>query len=398
MYLVINSGSSSIKFKIFQLSSDNLVLFAEGLAERIGVDGNLIIKYNDKNFNYKEELQNHDKAVALILNRLLELGIIKDYDDITAIGSRVVHGGQQIKESVIIDEKILNIITECIRLAPLHNKGALVAISAFRKLLPTTPQIACFDTSYHQTIEDTKYLYPVPKQWYSNLEIRKYGFHGISYQYIVEKMADTLKKSIDDVNLVICHLGNGSSACCVKNGKSYDTTMGFTPLAGLMMGTRCGDIDPSIIEFVAKEQQLSVSEVTAILNQNSGLLGISGVSSDMRDIIKKMDEGDRDAKIAFEMFTDRISQTIVKFLNNFQLTKLDGIVFTAGIGENSHRVRERVIEKILLVDTKIDNSRNKADYNDVKLISSDESSLAIYACRTNEEEMIAREINFLLKK
>ncbi|AXK51404.1 acetate kinase [Spiroplasma alleghenense] len=396
MYMIINSGSSSIKFKLFSTDKDEKII-TEGIAERIGIDGRLVINYQNEEHKFEDKMNDHNIAVEMILKKLLSLKIIENYNQIETVGSRVVHGGEQIKESVVITPETKEIIKKCIKLAPLHNPGALVAIEAFEKIIPNVLQVAAFDTSFHQSLAPEQYLYPVPNSWYDKYEVRKYGFHGISYKYICEHFGKVFKKDVKKLNLVICHLGNGSSVCCVKNGVSFDTTMGFTPLAGLMMGTRSGDIDSSVIEYMVKETNSDVFKITQILNKESGLLGVSEVSSDMRDITAAASQNNSKAQKAFEMYTQRVAQTIVQYLNNLDREKIDGIVFTAGIGENSNIVRQAIIDKINIVNLEIDNKKNLEKYDDFKEISSTKSEIKIYAFRTNEEQMILNDIKKLKK-
>ncbi|QBQ08091.1 acetate kinase [Spiroplasma gladiatoris] len=396
MILVVNAGSSSIKFKLYKIENKTPVALVEGLAERIAVDGALTIKRGEDKYEYKDQYDNHLMAVNSILKHFKELEVIKNENDIKGIGFRVVHGGDKIVKTVELTEENKKAVEDNIKLAPLHNPGALTAINAFQKGLPNAKLVGCFDTSFHQTMPKKNYLYSVPLKWYENHKVRKYGFHGISFDYITHKSSEVLNKKLEDTNLIICHLGNGASMCCVKNGKSYDTTMGLTPLAGLMMGTRSGDIDSSILQYMAKELNLDIYELTDILNKQSGLLGISEISSDMRDVSNAaLNDKNPKAISALELYTQRIAEYIIKFANHLE-GKVDAIVFTAGIGENSIITRELVIDKIKILNIKLDSSLNEQNYEDYLEISSQNSDIKVYKIRTDEELMICKEtINFI---
>ncbi|ATZ20570.1 acetate kinase [Mesoplasma coleopterae] len=396
MILVVNAGSSSIKFRLFNdLDKNNPIDILDGLAERITVDGAVSFKYEGKKYEYNVELPNHEVAIKFILDKLIELNIISNVDDINAVGFRVVHGGT-ISKSSIIDQKVFDTIKDAVKLAPLHNPGAITAIEAIEKVMPKAKLVACFDTAYHQTLAEEQYLYAVPYSWYKEHGVRKYGFHGISYQYIAEKMSEVLNKPKDKLNLIVCHLGNGASITCIKNGKSFDTTMGLTPLAGVMMGTRSGDIDPSIIEYMCKELKTDVSKITNILNKESGLLGLSGKSSDMRDVTGGYFKGDEDYKRALNKYTQVAADYIIRFANLLG-RDIDGIVFTAGVGENSIHTRQFILEKLPLLDIKIDTAKNDESYGDYKYISSADSKIKVLAVRTNEELMICKDTINLTK-
>ncbi|WP_031542499.1 acetate kinase [Mesoplasma photuris] len=388
MILVINAGSSSIKFKLFSVSDiKNPLPILEGLSERIGVDGFMKIKFNNEKFEYSNALPNHEVAIALVLEKFQELGAIKNKDEIHAIGFRVVHGGKLAK-SVVINDEVYQIIKSNIELAPLHNPAAITVIDAVKKIMSSTKMVACFDTAFHQTMNKEEFLYPVPNNWYEDFGVRKYGFHGISYNYIVENYSKLSGKSKNDLNLIVCHLGNGASISAIKNGKTIDTTMGFTPLAGLMMGTRSGDIDPSIIQFICKKTGKTVDEVTNILNKESGLLGMSGLSADMRDVLDANEKNDEKAKLALTKYNQIVADWIVKFANKLE-GKVDAIIFTAGIGENSVRTRKFVMNNLHILGTEIDEEANhNFSYEDHLLVSSKTSAIPVYAMRTDEEKMI----------
>ncbi|WP_434329169.1 acetate kinase [Mycoplasma capricolum] len=393
MILVINSGSSSIKFKLFD-TSKAIEPILDGLAERIGIDGFLKFEHNNQKYKFEDPLPNHEHAIQLILNKLLELKIISNIDEIKGVGFRVVHGGE-ISHSSIINEEVLQKIQESVKLAPLHNPAAIIAIKAVKKLMPNTSMVACFDTAFHQTMPQVNYLYSVPYKWYEEFGVRKYGFHGISYEYIVNKCEEILNKKKEHLNLIVCHLGNGASISCIKDGKSYDTSMGLTPLAGLMMGTRSGDIDVSICEYVAKQTNSDIFAITQILNKQSGLLGLSQNSADMRDVLEQYDRNDKKAIIAVEKYVQVVADFIVKYAN--YLDSIDAVVFTAGIGENADVIRDLICKRVKLLGLQIDQEKNESKYWDYKLISSEKSKIPVYAIRTNEEKMICLDTLNLIK-
>lgn len=391
MILVVNPGSSSIKFKLYNISNpSNPTAFVEGLAERIGVDGFLTLKINGIKKDYNDEMPNHEMAVQVILNRFQENNVIKNIDEIKGIGFRIVHGGAQVIKPVLIDNKIKKVIEDNIKLAPLHNPGALTAINAFEKKLPSSKLVGCFDTSFHQTMPIENFLYSLPIDLYQKHSVRKYGFHGISYEYITQKTANILNKDINKVNLIICHLGNGASVCCVKNGQSFDTTMGLTPLAGLMMGTRSGDIDPSIHQYLAKQMNLNIEQITDLLNKKSGLLGVSQISSDMREITKAVKNNNKEAILTLNMWAQRVADYVIKYANYLE-GQIDAIIFTAGVGENSADANSAILNKINILDIKYEVDKINLDYDDYIKISSDKSKYSIYKIRTNEELMICEE-------
>ncbi|QEH62248.1 acetate kinase [Spiroplasma chinense] len=391
MILIVNAGSSSIKFKLYSIEGKTPNALVEGLAERITVDGALTIKVGDQKHEFDDKMSDHLEAVTSILNRFKELEVIKNEEDIKGIGFRIVHGGDKVVKPVELTDEMKKVVEENIRLAPLHNPGALTAINAFESKMPKAKLVGCFDTSFHQTMPKEKFLYPTPYSWYEDHAVRKYGMHGISYDYITLKAAEMLNKKIDDVNLIICHLGNGASICCVKNGKSLDTTMGLTPLAGVMMGTRAGDIDSSIIQYISKETGMDLNQVTDALNKESGLLGVSGISSDMRDVTTAVEKGDERATLALDMYATRISDYIVKYANYLE-NKVDAIIFTAGVGENSAAAKKAVIDKVKLLNVTLDDTKNSQGYDDYLEISTPDSQVPIYKVRTDEELMICNTV------
>ena len=329
-------------------------------------------------------MQDHKRALELVMESLTneEYGAIKSLDEIDAVGHRVVHGGEDFAKSVIIDEKVLKGIEDNVEIAPLHNPPNIMGIKACQRLLPNVKQVAVFDTAFHQTMPRESYIYVLPYEYYEKYKIRRFGFHGTSHKYITNRAAEMLGKDVNEVNLITCHLGNGSSICAVKNGKSIDTSMGFTPLEGLAMGTRCGDLDPAILPFLMEKENLSAEELNTLMNKKSGVLGISGVSSDFRDIETARDEGNERAKLALDIFEKRVRGYIGSYMT--ELDHVDGIVFTAGVGENSVEMRESIVNGLSSLGIKIDPERNNVRGED-KLISSDDSSIKVLVIPTNEE-------------
>ncbi|MGL4951032.1 MAG: acetate kinase [Mycoplasma sp.] len=388
--LIINGGSSSIKYQL--LDSNSLELVASGLCERIFVDGVFSIKYNGEKNEIKTSMKNHEMAIEFMLNYFVENKIILDIEDIIGVGHRVVHGGKLMTESKIIDEKIMNQIDEASKLAPLHNKPELDVIKVAEKAFEKAVHVAVFDTSFHSTIPEHNSKYAVPKEWEDKYDVKRYGMHGTSHHYITIEMKELLKK--ENPNLIICHIGNGASICAVKDGKSYNTSMGLTPLEGLIMGTRSGDIDPAIVSYVANQSGLDHNDVTSALNKQSGLFALTGGYSDFRDIVSRLD--DPKMQLAFNMYAQKVANYIVRYLNDLE-GKCDAVVFTAGVGENSGKIRQAIADKIFLAKIKLCDVNNMASYEDYIKISSEDSEIPVYAVRTNEEVMIAREVKRLAK-
>jgi acetate kinase len=389
--LVINSGSSSLKYKVVE--ENTLVEIASGICERIGIDGIFSIKHNGNKEEHKISFPDHITAVNTVLSVLKDKGVVVSFEDIKGIGHRVVHGSTIFKESSIIKEKELEQIKECSTLAPLHNPGAAAGIEAFMKISPSTLNVACFDTSFHQSIPDYNHTYSVPLEWKDKYSVRKYGAHGISYQYITEKMKELEQK--EEVNLIICHIGNGASICAVKDSKSYDTTMGLTPLAGLVMGTRSGDIDPSIHNYVSKVSGLSLAEIENTLLKESGLKGLTG-TSDMRDVTSQFENNNPDAQLAIKVWAKRIASYIANYYNQLE-GKVDAIVFTAGIGENSPMIKH-VLENVFFLKNSYNPSLLSEKYEDNIIISNSDSKTKIIKIKTDEERMIAKEVERLHDK
>ena len=381
----INAGSSSLKFQLFNM--DNETVIASGLFERIGIEGSFYtIKYNGEKITEEIELTNHTDAIKVLLDKLVALNIISSLDEIEGVGHRVVQGGDKYKESVIITDEVINDIESFKDLAPLHNPAGLLGINAVKEALPNVPMVAVFDTAFHQTMPKASYVYPVPYSWYSDYKVRKYGFHGTSHRYIALKTQEILGR--DDLKIISCHLGSGGSITAIENGKSIDTTMGFTPSAGIMMGTRSGDIDPSIIPYVMEKEGKNAGEIVDDLNKKSGLLGISEASPDWRDIQKGVSEGDEKCLLAEEKYIKRVVAYIAEYY--VLLNKADVIVFTAGMGENSVTLRKQVIDKLSALGIKIDEEANNTS-GEIRKISADDSSTLVYVIPTDEELMIAKD-------
>ena len=383
--LSINAGSSSLKFTLFEMKDESVI--ASGIYERIGLEGtNYTIKYNGEKVTEEVEVTNHEEAVRNLINKLMDLEIIKDLDEIKGVGHRIAHGLDKYSESVIITDKVIEDIESTKEFAPLHVPGILKGIHAFREVLPEALMVGVFDTAFHQTMDEETYLYPVPYKWYSEYGVRKYGFHGTSHRYIADYVKKLLKK--DNYKLISCHIGSGGSICAIKDGKSIDTTMGFTPLAGIMMGTRSGDIDPSIIPYVMEKEGKNASEIVEDLNKVSGVLGLSLLSSDMRDLVNACDEGNHQAIITKDKYVRRIVDYIAQYY--VLLGGADIIVFTAGVGENNIAIRREICEKLSCLGIKIDLDKNNVRGEEVKL-STDDSSTLVYVIPTDEELMIARD-------
>ncbi|WP_373844833.1 acetate/propionate family kinase [Clostridium sp.] len=394
--LVINCGSSSLKYQLIDMNSEQPI--AQGLVERIGIEGSVLThKVNGKKYKIEEEMKDHKKAIELVLNALTneEYGVIKNMEEISAVGHRVVHGGEKYAESVLIDSEVMEALEDFIKLAPLHNPPNIIGINACKELMPSTPMVAVFDTAFHQTLPDYAYMYSLPYDLYEKHGIRKYGFHGTSHKYVSAMAAKVLGKNIEDLKLITCHLGNGSSLAAVKNGKCVDTSMGFTPLAGLTMGTRCGDIDPAIVTFLIKELNYSVDEVNKIMNKESGVLGISGISSDFRDILKAASEGNERAELALNIFKNKVIQYIGAY--TAVMGGVDAIIFTAGVGENSEPIRKRIVSDLGFLGIKLDEEKNKV-MGETETISTEDSKVKVLAIPTNEELMIARDTKEIVEK
>jgi len=396
--LVINCGSSSLKYQVLDMEHETLL--AKGLADRIGLDGSTLkhekTGINDK-YIVETPMNDHREALTIIIDILKDpmYGVVKSMGEIGAVGHRVVHAGEKYAWSVIIDQSVIAALEECTILAPLHNPPNLQGIAACQELMPYTPQVGVFDTAFHQTMPPESYIYAIPYEYYKKYGIRRYGFHGTSHKYVAERAAYMLGVSLDDLKLITCHLGNGASVSAIKRGKCVDTSMGFTPLAGLVMGTRSGNIDPAIISFIADTEGISADEVLNILNKKSGMIGISGISSDFRDIQDAIAEGNERAELALKVYAHRVRFFIGAYIA--EMNGVDAIIFTAGVGENDDITRAIICNDLGNLGIKLDLVRNKVRGKET-IISRDDSKVAILMIPTNEELMIARDTYELTKK
>lgn len=388
--LSVNAGSSSLKFTLIELPFEKVVV--SGTFEKIGIDGSFYtIKYNGEKIKKEVELKNHTDAVKILMNELIDMKILDSYDDLDGVGHRVLHGGDTYFDSIIITPEVEDKIEELFPLGPLHNPANLAGIRSFKEILPNTPQVAVFDTAFHQTMDAEEYLYAVPMEWYEKFSVRKYGFHGTSHKYIAQKMREILG---EDKKIISCHLGNGASLCAIKDGKCVDTSMGFTPLAGFIMGTRSGDIDPSIIPYVMEKTNKTAAEIVTDLNKKSGMLALSGVSSDMRDIEEAYLNKDPRSVRAMNMYIKHIANYLSMY--NTLLEGAEYIVFTAGVGENSDIVRKLLIDKFKFMGVKLDEEKNSTR-GITGEISTEDSTIKVVVLPTNEELMIAKDTYNLVK-
>ena len=394
--LSVNCGSSSLRFQMYEMPEEKVLI--SGYVEKIGQpDCFWTVKVNGEKIKSSRPLANHTEAVDVLIEELFKHNIVKSLDEIERIGHRVLHGGEFFKESAIVTDEVIEKIKSLIPLGPLHLPGNLAGIEAFRKVLPNVPMVAVFDTAFHQTMPKRNYIYPVPLSWYEKYGVRKYGFHGTSHKYITEVMKQELGK--EDVNLIVCHIGSGASIAAVKDGKCYNTTMGITPLDGLMMGTRSGAIDPSILEYVCKEANMSVEEVTNVLNKQSGFLGVAG-QADCRDVEALIEEGNENAKLAYDMYCDRIAKYIAEYYLELN-GRVDSIIFTAGVGENGAGVRKEVLDRLNPIGIYVDEEMNNkiASFKDIHegVISTKDSKVEVRVLPTDEEIMIVRDTYNLTK-
>lgn len=394
--LVINCGSSSLKYQL--IDSDTEDVLAKGLCERIGIDGALTHEPAGRDkIKTTPAMPDHKTAIGIVLEQLTdkENGVIESLDEISAVGHRVVHGGEKFTKSCIITEDVLKEIEACNVFAPLHNPAALIGIEACRELMQDKPMVAVFDTAFHQTMPEKAFLYGIPRKYYDEDGIRRYGFHGTSHQFVSNEAAKMLGKDIKDVNIIVCHLGNGASVTAVKGGESVDTSMGLTPLEGLIMGTRSGDMDPAILEFIANKENKTVSEVVNILNKESGVLGLSGgVSSDFRDVKAAKEAGNKAAEAALDAYAYRVAKYIGAY--TVAMNGVDAIAFTAGLGENDDATRAAIVEYLGCIGAKIDDKKNDV-HGKAAVISTDDSKVKVFCIPTNEEVMIARDTVALVK-
>ena len=394
--LVINAGSSSLKYQL--LDPDTQEVLAKGLCERIGIDGHLKHTPTGKDvFDADVEMPDHEVAIKEVMNILMHnhYGVIESMDEIDAVGHRVVHGGEQFTKSVLIDRKVLKGIRDCVPLAPLHNPANLIGIEACEDVLPGKPMVAVFDTAFHQTMPPKAYIYAVPYRWYTENKVRRYGFHGTSHQYVCQRSAEMLGRPLEELRIVTCHLGNGASTCSVKFGQSIDTSMGFTPQDGLPMGTRSGAIDAAITEYIADQRGYSGKRVENVLNKESGMLGVSGVSSDFRDLEVAAEEGNERAQLALDIFSYKVTKRIGSAAA--AMGGVDAVVFTAGVGENSASMRASIMEGLEFLGFKMDPEKNNVRGKE-RIISTDDSKNAILLVPTNEELMIALDTARLVRE
>ncbi|MDU5069691.1 acetate kinase [Finegoldia magna] len=390
--LVINCGSSSLKYQLFDMTDESVL--CKGLVERIGIEGSkLTHKVNGEKLVVEEPMKDHTEAINHVFDALLDekYGVIKSLDEVSAIGHRVLHGGDKLTESCIIDEKVKDKIREFIKFGPLHNPANLMGIEACEKLAPGKKNIAVFDTAFHQTMPAKTFMYAIPYEYYEDYRLRKFGFHGTSHRYITLRTQQLLGK--EDINIITVHLGNGSSIAAVKDGKCYDTSMGLTPLEGLLMGTRSGDLDPTVMTFLMNEKGYSADEMNQILNKKSGVLGVSGISSDFRDLEEEAEKGNDRAQLALDMFIERVKRYIGGYMA--ELGHVDAICFAGGIGENSSSMRKDILDTFEELGVKLDLEKNNT--REEALISSDDSKVKVYVVPTNEELMIARDTLDLAK-
>lgn len=388
--LVLNCGSSSLKYQLFDMTDESVL--AKGQVERIGIDEAILTHRptGKDQFRHVEAIYEHGAAIQLVTQALIDPdhGVIADITDIKAVGHRVVHGGEKFTESVCIDDEVKDAIKEFFDLAPLHNPPNLKGILAAESALPGVPQVAVFDTAFHATLPPHAYLYPLPYMLYKRHKIRRYGFHGTSHKFVAARAAEIMQRDISDLKIITCHLGNGASVAAVDGGKSVDTSMGFTPLEGLMMGTRSGDIDPAIIKFLMSKDGLTIREIDSMLNRHSGVLGIFGISSDMRDLAESMEDGNQLARYAFDMYTHRVRKYIGAYAA--EMNGVDIVVFTAGIGENNAQIRAGICKNMTWMGIEFDRERNTVRGVEQEL-TTPESRTKVWIIPTNEELMIARE-------
>ena len=390
--LVVNCGSSSLKYQLINM--DNEEVMAKGLVEKIGLSDSLLThKWNGQKKEVAQSIPDHKVAVKLVLDILTESGVIKSMSEIDAVGHRVVHGGEEFAASTVITDDVMKALEKCSAFAPLHNPANIIGINACAEIMPGVPQVAVFDTAFHQTMPAQAYMYGLPYELYKENGIRRYGFHGTSHRYVAGEIAKVLGKKVEDLRIINCHLGNGSSLCAIKNGKSVDTTMGFTSLAGVLMGTRCGDIDPAIVTTVMDQKGLSTKDMDTLMNKKSGVLGISGVSSDFRDLGDAAKEGNERAQLALDMFHYQVRKEIGAFAA--AMGGVDVITFTAGVGENGIEDRAAICKGLEYLGAKLDPEKNNVRGKDAEISTAD-STVKLYVIPTNEELMIARDTKELV--
>ena len=388
--LVINCGSSSLKYQVLDMTNEELI--CKGLVERIGMEGSVIshTKTGMDKFILEAPMKDHKDAIGHVIDALKDAahGVVKDMSEIGAVGHRVVHAGEKFAHSVLITDEVIKALEECVELAPLHNPPNLLGIAACQELMPGTPMVGVFDTAFHQTMPPQSYIYAIPYEYYEKYGIRRYGFHGTSHKYVSERAAEMLNVNIEDLKIITCHLGNGASVSAIKRGKCIDTSMGLTPLEGLVMGTRCGDIDPAIVTYIREKENLEQGVANEILNKKSGMLGISGVSSDFRDIEAAAEDGNERAMLALKVFAQRVKFYIGGYIA--EMNGVDAIVFTAGVGENDIGMRDIICNEMGNLGIKLDLVKNKVRGKEM-VISADDSKVKVLLIPTNEELMIARD-------
>ncbi|HHT63992.1 MAG: acetate/propionate family kinase [Bacillota bacterium] len=394
--LVLNCGSSSLKYQLFDMTDESVL--AKGLVEKIGLEGSLLT-HRPKDQEKKvinADIPSHAKAIQMVLDALTdkEHGVISSVKEIDAVGHRTIHGGDTFTESTLIDDKVIAELERLVPLAPLHNPPSILGIKACQEIMPGIPQVGVFDTAFHQTMPESSYLYGLPYEYYEKYGIRRYGFHGTSHRFVSHRVAEIIGKPMSELKIITCHLGNGSSIAAIDGGKVMDTTMGFTPLEGLIMGTRSGNVDPAIIKFIMEKEGKTIDEVDELLNKKSGFLGISGISSDLRDIEEAAQKGNHRAQLALDMFYQRVRRFIGAFAA--QINGVDVIVFTAGIGENSIEMREAVCSNLTFLGLEFDSEANKVRGQE-REISKPSSKVRVFVIPTNEELMIARDTAALVK-
>ncbi|GBF72815.1 acetate kinase [Paenibacillus sp. 598K] len=389
--LVINAGSSSLKYQLYNMQDESVL--ASGSVERIGMDSSIVTQEVPGKEETRDvsEILDHVTAIKRVVDMLVhpKYGVLERIDEIQAVGHRVVHGGEVFKQSVLVTDEVKLEIRRLFDLAPLHNPAHMMGITAVETNLPGVPQVVVFDTAFHQSMPKESYLYPIPTVLYRRHKIRRYGFHGTSHHYVSDQAAAYLEQPLESLKMITCHIGNGASCTAIKDGKSFDTSMGLTPLEGLMMGTRSGDLDPAIVPFTMNKEELLLSEVNSMLNKHSGLMAISGISSDMREIVEAMEEGDKNAKLAFDMYTYRLRKYIGAYAA--AMNGLDVLVFTAGVGENSTHVRAAACQGLTFLGLELDEERNKVRSRQTRRISTDASRITVLVVPTNEELLIARD-------
>ncbi len=387
--LVINCGSSSLKFQL--INSDTEAVLAKGLCERIGIDGRLTYQPEGGEKTTEDKaMPTHTEAIQYVIDALTdsERGVVGSLEEIGAVGHRLVHGGEKFASSAVITDEMIKAVEECNDLAPLHNPANLIGVAACKKLMPNTPMVGVFDTAFHQTMPEKAYMYGLPYEYYEKYKVRRYGFHGTSHSFVSKRTAEIINKPYEETKTIVCHLGNGASICAVKNGKSVDTTMGLTPLEGLVMGTRSGDIDPAILEFLAKKENMDITALMNMLNKKSGVHGVSGISSDFRDLTAGAAEGNKRAQIAIDVFAYRVAKYVGSYAA--AMNGVDAIAFTAGIGENVCLVREKVCDYLGYLGITLDKEANAKRGEEIEISTAD-SKVKVYVVPTNEELAIARE-------